>query len=119
MLKHDPSSRKICTIGPNRKDVALFELINDDLMLVKFNENDGKNMTNYWTMLNTNGQIKEIPKEMNDILNSMNWTSLMVKRIEEPQSTSYFAKEDFLTGYRIVLSCYKKPEVLLKSNLSY
>ena len=38
VLKNDPSSRKLCTMDRRRKDILAFEMISNDLILVKLKD---------------------------------------------------------------------------------
>ena len=53
-LKNDPSSRKRCTLDRRRKDVIFFEMLGDQLILVKLK---GDYNEHYWTLLDTKGNI--------------------------------------------------------------
>ena len=84
LFKFDPSTRKVCTLGQHRKDVQLFQLLNENLMLIKFREDDFRPDTNYWTMMSVQGQIQEIPEDLNKILTAQDWSSMIMKQIREP-----------------------------------
>ena len=54
VVKPLPGSRKICLVGSKGlKAIELIEFISDDLMLIKM-------FGNYWTCIDTHGQIQRI-----------------------------------------------------------
>ena len=53
-LKNDPSSRKRATLDRRRKDVIFFEMLGDELILVKLKGDENEH---YWTLFDTKGNI--------------------------------------------------------------
>ena len=78
MFKNDPATRKICTFDRRRKDVLLYELINDNLMIAKLKSDHDRG---YWTMMDINGDYIDIPKPLQEILSDdkYDWSTLQIK----------------------------------------
>ena len=58
-----PSSRKVCLVGmKGTKFIEYFQFISNELILLKFSGN-------YWCMIDTIGQIREIPHTLLMLLN--------------------------------------------------
>ena len=70
LLKNDPSSRKLTILDRRRRDVKRFEMISEDLFLIALNDEMG---STYWTLLDKDGKILEIPKELEIILHDREW----------------------------------------------
>ena len=58
-----PSSRKVCLVGmKGMSAVEFYKFISNELILLKFSGN-------YWCMIDTIGQIREIPHTLLMLLN--------------------------------------------------
>ena len=65
LIKNEPSSRQICLFERQRRHVLLLEMINDNLILAKLRGDP----YNYWTFIDTNGNLKALPSEMKKSIN--------------------------------------------------
>ena len=66
MIKNEPSSRKRVTYDKLKREVLLFEMINENFLLAKLSGTK----KNYWSLMNVNGELQEIPEVMNELLES-------------------------------------------------
>ena len=78
-LKNEPSSRKICTLDRRRRDILKFDMVNDKLVLARL-KGDGEN---YWTLLDSNGNVKNFPKLIKEVFAKKQWESIQIKEIKE------------------------------------
>ena len=77
IVKPLPGSRKICLVGSKGiKAIEMIEFISDDLMLIKM-------FGNYWTCIDTFGQIQWIDPKLYEILHSRNVVQMTSQRIHE------------------------------------
>lgn len=77
-IKYNPCSRLMTLLDYRRRDVLLFEMINENRMLFKLR---GSMERNYWTLMDTSGFILDMPKDMKDTLAKKEWSSLQVTNI--------------------------------------
>ena len=62
IVKRHPGSRKLSLMGEDRISfVELIDFITDDQLLIK-------RKGNHWSIVNTRGQISEIPKSLSKLL---------------------------------------------------
>ena len=77
IVKLHPGSRKISLMGEHRISfVQLIEFITDDLLLIK-------RKGNHWSMVNTQGQIRELPKGLSKLLKSDEFSMMSTKRLHQ------------------------------------
>ena len=69
MIKNMPGSRKLRTFDCRSKDVMLFNRVNSQYILAKLKGRDA----NYWSLMNVDGKLAEIPPDLKKILNSQEW----------------------------------------------
>ena len=79
MVKNDPSSRKLCTLDRHRKDCLNFVMLTPDRLLVQLEGDREK----YWTLLNSRGEIIDMPEELKTALTpsdpeNLEWTNVKV-----------------------------------------
>ena len=76
-VKNEPSSRKVCTFDTRRRDVLLLDMISERMLLLKLsNEDQNGNDKSYWTFMNINGHVEELPARLAELLNEEDWTML-------------------------------------------
>ena len=69
MVKPHAGGRKIDFIGSKlRSSVEMIEFISNELLLIKFKR--------YWTIMDKDGQIVEIPIDLNAALNKFSFSSM-------------------------------------------
>ena len=90
---NQPGSREKITFGHRKRDVLQFELLSNDLILAKLRGQSGDphestlisqgsiEDNDYWTLMDTLGNIQSIPHKMKKILNNKNWTKIQSKCI--------------------------------------
>ena len=68
IVKLLPGSRKLSLMGEDRISfVELIDFITDEHLLIKRNGN-------HWSIINTRGQISELPKDLSSMLKSDEYT---------------------------------------------
>ena len=79
IFKNIPSSRKVVTFDTKRRYVEIFQMISEDQILVKMRPSADSNSATYWSLMNTEGELLEIPPELEEILNERSdWCQLKV-----------------------------------------
>ena len=79
LVKPFPGGRKLGLIGEKVSGrIEMIEFISNNLLLVKF--------TTYWTMIDINGQVLEIPEDLKLALNKCYFTSMRTKNIYKKNS---------------------------------
>ena len=77
IVKLLPGSRKLSLMGEDRISfVELIDFITDDHLLIKRNGN-------HWSIVNTRGQISELPKDLSIMLKSDEFTHMRTKRLHK------------------------------------
>jgi len=72
-----PGSRKVCLLGTKGvKAIELIQFICNDLLLIKMHGN-------YWTCIDTIGQIREIPQTLYEVLTNVSVEKMSTKRLFE------------------------------------
>lgn len=81
-VKNEPSSRKVCTFDTRRRDVLLLDMISEKTLICKLSNTDyNGNDKSYWTFMNINGHVEEMPARLAELLNEDDWTQLQTKQI--------------------------------------
>ena len=82
-IKYNPCSRLMTLLDFRRREVLLFEMINENRILFKLKGTDNQS---YWTLMNTAGFILDMPQKMKETLAMKDWNSLQVKSISRKPS---------------------------------
>ena len=72
MTKTDASSRKKCIFDHRAQDVLLFEPLTEKLLLAKLRGTH----SNYWTLMDYDGNIQKMPIGMEELLNENDWVTV-------------------------------------------
>ena len=84
LVKNQVSSRRLRTFDKRCRDVILFNRINSNFILAKLRGEE----RSYWSLMDTYGNIKKIPKDMLDILKKNDWSSIQSSSIKGSGSKS-------------------------------
>ena len=76
-VKNEPSSRKLCTFDRRKRDVLLLDMLSETVILAKLKNHDASGANrSYWTYMNINGFVEELPERLAQLLNEEDWTDL-------------------------------------------
>ena len=77
VVKPMPGSRKVCLLGTKGvKAIELIQFTCNNLLLIKMHGN-------YWTCIDTIGQIREIPQRLHEVLTGVSVEKISTKRLFE------------------------------------
>ena len=80
MIKDDSSSRRKQLFDHRARDVLLFEPLSDKLILAKLKGSDEQG-ANYWTLMDYEGNMLDMPKGMSEVLNKKDWVTVKSKQV--------------------------------------
>ena len=116
MIKNDSSSRKICLFDHRARDVLLFEPLSENLVLAKLR--GSSEAKNYWSLMDYDGNIQDMPRGMPELLNKEDWVTVQSKHVGIQQVIDVAAELSYTgpmygravdgRGILIVLSHYAK-----------
>ena len=82
VLKEDPGNRKCPFLShKGQRDVLLCGFLAEDKLLFKIRTDRKKE--SYWTLIDATGQILQLPRTLNRVLYSEEWTNMSIQPIFE------------------------------------